>query len=132
MCISPRVAATASFSGAKAIVTGAPYVHELLVMPCRNMTQDDSDFAVCCAVPIDAPGLTLVARPAGRPGEAAAMFSGRYGQSTAVAIFDGVFVPWERVFLAGEWELLVGLLPISTPLTIGIRASRRVRVSAIC
>src|SRR5215467_2543539 len=25
-------------SGAKAIVTGAPYVHELLVMPCRNMS----------------------------------------------------------------------------------------------
>ena len=90
--------------GAKAIVTGAPYMHELLVMPCRNMTEMDSDYAVCCAVPIDAPGMTLVARPAGRPGEAAATFSGRYGQSTAVAIFDDVFVPWARVFLAGEWK----------------------------
>jgi 4-hydroxybutyryl-CoA dehydratase/vinylacetyl-CoA-Delta-isomerase len=90
--------------GAKAIVTGAPYMHELLLMPCRNMTQMDSDYAVCCAVPIDAPGLTLVARPAGRPGEAAAMFSGRYGQSTAVALFEDVFVPWARVFLAGEWH----------------------------
>jgi 4-hydroxybutyryl-CoA dehydratase/vinylacetyl-CoA-Delta-isomerase len=91
-------------SGTKAIVTGAPYMHELLVMPCRNMTQADSDYAVCCAVPIDAPGLTLVARPAGRPGEAAATFSGRYGQSTAVALFEDVFVPWARVFLAGEWH----------------------------
>jgi 4-hydroxybutyryl-CoA dehydratase/vinylacetyl-CoA-Delta-isomerase len=90
--------------GAKAIVTGAPYMHELLVMPCRQMTEADADYAVCCAVPIDAPGLTLVARPAGRPGEAAATFSGRYGQSTAVAIFDDVFVPWARVFLAGEWQ----------------------------
>ena len=25
--------------GAKAIVTGAPYMHELLVMPCRTMTE---------------------------------------------------------------------------------------------
>lgn len=58
-------------SGTKAIVTGAPYMHELLVMPCRNMGQEDADFAVCCAVPIDAPGLTIVARPAGRPGEKA-------------------------------------------------------------
>jgi 4-hydroxybutyryl-CoA dehydratase/vinylacetyl-CoA-Delta-isomerase len=90
--------------GAKAIVTGAPYMHELLVIPCRNMTQADADYAVCCALPIDAPNLTLVARPAGRPGEAAATFSGRYGQSTAVVIFDDVFVPWERVFLAGEWQ----------------------------
>jgi 4-hydroxybutyryl-CoA dehydratase/vinylacetyl-CoA-Delta-isomerase len=90
--------------GAKAIVTGAPYMHELLVMPCRNMTETDADYAVCCAVPIDAPGLTLVARPAGRPGEAAALFSGRYGQSTAVAMFEDVFVPWARVFMAGEWK----------------------------
>ena len=91
-------------SGAKAIVTGAPYMHELLVMPCRNMTEDDAAFAVCCAVPVDAENLTLVARPAGRPGEAAAKFSAKYGQSTAVAIFDRVFVPWDRVFLAGEWQ----------------------------
>ena len=59
-------------SGAKAIVTGAPYMHELLVMPCRNMIEADRDYAVCCAVPIDAEGLTIVARPAGGPGGPAA------------------------------------------------------------
>ena len=95
-------------SGAKAIVTGAPYVHELLVMPSRNMVKEDADFAVCCAVPLDAPGLTIIARPAGRPGEKLehgdALFSRKYGQSTAVCLFDQVFVPWERVFYAGEWE----------------------------
>ncbi|MGE5339031.1 MAG: 4-hydroxyphenylacetate 3-hydroxylase family protein [Gemmatimonadota bacterium] len=91
-------------SGAKAIVTGAPYVHELVVLPGRNMTEHDADFAVACAVPIDAPGLTIVARPAGRPGEPAARFSAKFGQSTGVCLFDRVFVPWERVFLAGEWE----------------------------
>jgi len=91
-------------SGTKAIVTSAPYVHELLIMPCRNMTEDDADFAVCCAVPIDAPGITIIARPAGRPGEKAALFSNKYGQSTAVVMFEKVFVPWERVFYAGEWE----------------------------
>ena len=95
-------------SGTKAIVTGAPYVHEFLVMPCRHMGAEDADFAVCCAVPIDASGITIVARPAGRPGDkvehGAPLFSRRYGQSTAVVIFDQVFVPWERVFYAGEWE----------------------------
>ena len=59
-------------------------------------------------MPVDAPGLTIVARPAGRPGEklehGAALFSRRYGQSTAVLVFERVFVPWERVFFAGEWE----------------------------
>ena len=95
-------------SGAKAIVTGAPYMHELLVMPCRAMGRADADFAVCCAVPVDAAGITIVARPAGRPGDklehGAALFSRKYGQSTGVVIFDKVFVPWERVFYAGAWE----------------------------
>jgi 4-hydroxybutyryl-CoA dehydratase / vinylacetyl-CoA-Delta-isomerase len=95
-------------SGAKAIVTSAPYVHELLVMPCRNMGKDDAEFAVCCAVPVDAPGLTMIARPAGRPGEKLehgdALFSRKYGQSTAVVMFEKVFVPWDNVFYAGEWE----------------------------
>ena len=90
--------------GTKAIVTGAPYMHELLVMPGRSMTAEESAFAVCCAVPVDAPGVTIVARPAGRPGEAAATFSARYGQSTGVVVFDDVFVPWKDVFLAGEHE----------------------------
>jgi 4-hydroxybutyryl-CoA dehydratase/vinylacetyl-CoA-Delta-isomerase len=91
-------------SGTKAIVTGAPYMHELLVLPGRSMTERDAAFAVACAVRVDAPGLAIVARPAGRPGEPAAKFSGRFGQSTAVCLFDRVEVPWERVFLAGEWE----------------------------
>jgi len=89
-------------SGVKAIVTGAPYMHELLVMPCRKMRDEDADYAVCCAVPIDAEGLKIVARPAGRPGQPAAKFTGRFGQSTGVCFFDHVFVPTSRVFLAGE------------------------------
>ena len=92
-------------SGTKAIVTGAPYMHELLVMPCRAMHEADRDFAVCCALPVDAPGITIIARPAGRPGDklehGAALFSRRYGQSTAVVVFDRVAVPWERVFFSG-------------------------------
>ena len=97
-------------SGAKAIVTGAPYMHELLVLPGRSMSEDDAAFAVACAVPIDASGLTIVARPAGRPGEAAAKFSARFGQSTGVCLFDRVEVPWERVFLAGEWSEVTPML----------------------
>ena len=90
--------------GTKAIVTGAPYMHEFLVMPCRTHVAEDRDFAVCCAVPVDAPGVTIVARPAGRPGEASAKFSAKYGQSVGVVIFDDVFVAHDRVFLAGETE----------------------------
>jgi 4-hydroxybutyryl-CoA dehydratase/vinylacetyl-CoA-Delta-isomerase len=91
-------------SGAKAIVTGAPYMHEFLVMPCRTHVPEDRDFAVACALPCDAPGVTIVARPAGRAGDPSAKFSAKYGQSVGVVMFDDVFVPHERVFLAGETE----------------------------
>ena len=91
-------------SGVKAIVTAAPYVHELFVLPGRNLIREDKDFAVACQVPIDAPGLTVIARPAGRPGDPAAQFSGRFGQSTGVCVFENVFVPYERVYMCGEWQ----------------------------
>ena len=99
-----RQAGGVLISGTKAIVTSAPYVHELLVLPGRAMTAEDRDFAIACAVPIDAKGLTIIARPAGRPGSEKAIFSNKYGQTTAVCVFDQVFVPWERVFLCGEVE----------------------------
>lgn len=79
-------------------------MHELLVMPCRTHTKEDGACAVGCAVPVDAPGVTIIARPAGRPGEMAAKSSAKYGQSTGIVIFDDGFVPHERVFLAGEHE----------------------------
>ena len=88
--------------GAKAIVTGAPYVHEFMVMPCRTHRPEDADYAVCCAVPCDAAGVTIVTKAAGRPGEEAAKFSSKYGQSVAVVLFDDVLVPHDRVFLDGE------------------------------
>ena len=91
-------------SGVKAIVTAAPYVHELFVLPGRNLTREDKDFAVACQVPIDAKGLTIIARPAGRPGDPTAEFSSRFGQSTGVCVFENVFVPYERVYMCGEWE----------------------------
>lgn len=91
-------------SGCKAIVTGAPYMHEFLVMPCRTHRPEDKKFAIACAVPIDAPGVTVVAKPAGRPGDPAAKFSAKYGQSTGAVLFEDVFVPYERVFLDGETE----------------------------
>ncbi len=91
-------------SGCKAIVTAAPYVHEFLVMPSRTHVKGDEDFAICCAVPCDAQGVTISARPAGRAGDPAAKFSAKYGQSTGAVLFDNVFVPWDRVFMAGETE----------------------------
>jgi 4-hydroxybutyryl-CoA dehydratase/vinylacetyl-CoA-Delta-isomerase len=90
--------------GVKAIVTGAPYTHEIVVLPTRTMTEKDKDYAVSFAMPVDANGIEMVSREAGRPNDSGAELSSRYGQATAMILFDDVFVPWERVFLAGEWQ----------------------------
>ncbi len=91
-------------SGTKAIVTGAAYMHGFLVMPCRIHMPEDADCAVCCAVPIDADGVTVISRKTGRPGESNAKFSSKYGQATGAVMFENVFVPWDRIFMAGETE----------------------------
>jgi aromatic ring hydroxylase len=93
--------------GAKAHNTLAPYAHELIVLPTRDMVEADADYAVACAVPADAPGVTLVCRGAapGRRREMAAPFSSRYASVESLTIFEDVFVPWDRVFLCGEWQL---------------------------
>ncbi|MEL6317326.1 MAG: 4-hydroxyphenylacetate 3-hydroxylase N-terminal domain-containing protein [Pseudomonadota bacterium] len=102
--IAERRAEGIVLRGAKAIVTGGAYMHGLIVAPCRRHGPEAAACAVACATPLDAEGLTIVTRRAGRPGEGAALFSARYGQATAVAMFEDVLVPWDRVFLAGETE----------------------------
>jgi 4-hydroxyphenylacetate 3-monooxygenase/4-hydroxybutyryl-CoA dehydratase/vinylacetyl-CoA-Delta-isomerase len=82
-----------------------PYVDEHLVLPTRNMTKDESEWAVSFAVPADTEGIRIISRivtPRGRI-DLKAPYN-NYGVSDSVVIFDNVFVPWERVFMCGEWE----------------------------
>ena len=123
--ITERRAEGIVISGAKAIVTGGPYMHELLVMPCRTMRNEDADFAVCCAVPIDARGLTIISRPAGRPGEADAKFSSKYGQSVAVCHFDQCWCPGirysslESTTIPSTWSRLTPIITATVVLARG-------------
>ena len=97
--------------GAKLHMTGAVNSHEILVMPTTAMDESSKDYAVVCAVPIDAPGVTMIfGRQAnddrrdrkeridvGKPS-----FGAVGGE--AVLIFEDVFVPYENVFMDGEVE----------------------------
>ena len=66
------------------------------------MSEADAAFAVSAPCPAMSMACDL-ARPAGRPGSSCALFQ-QVRHSTGVLVFDRVFVPWERVFLAGEWQ----------------------------
>lgn len=92
--------------GAKVHITMAPYADEIIVAPTRTLTREEADWAVAFAVPADAEGLKLIARATSpRPRlHLKAPYNETAGWADSLVIFDDVFVPWERVFMCGEWD----------------------------
>src|ERR1051325_2671582 len=92
-------------SGAKLHITGAPLVHEQVVLPTKSMRMGEEDYAVACSVPTNAEGLKIVnTTNAPRGGDDSRHYpiSSRSNMPEGLLIFDNVFVPMERVFLDGE------------------------------
>lgn len=95
--------------GAKAHQTGAINSHWILVMPTMTMSKEDADYAVCFVAPADTEGVFYVY---GRQSCDTRKLEGgdidvgnsQYGGHEALMVFDDVFIPWENVFMAGEYE----------------------------
>ncbi|HOJ51811.1 MAG TPA: 4-hydroxyphenylacetate 3-hydroxylase family protein [Syntrophales bacterium] len=95
--------------GAKAHQTGAINSHWVLVMPTITMGKDDADYAVSFAAPADAEGIFYIY---GRQscdtrkleGSEIDVGNAMYGGHEALMVFDNLFVPWEYVFMCGEYE----------------------------
>ncbi len=99
-------------SGTKLHTTFGPGVHQVLVVPCRALSEEDRDFAVSFALPIDAKGIKMIARPSPGPthvGEMESPISSKYLGVEATTIFDEVFVPEENIFMCGEWQQAMNL-----------------------
>ena len=101
--------------GGKANITGTVNSHEMLLMPTLRMREDDKDYAVCCVVPTDAPGITHIYGRQScdtRKLEEGDIDVGNYGFGghETLTIFDDVFVPWEHVFMAGEYDFSIMLV----------------------
>lgn len=96
-------------SGAKAHQTGAINSHWILVMPTISMTKDDADYAVSFCAPADAEGVFYIY---GRQscdtrkleGGSIDVGNKQFGGHEALMVFDNVFIPWENVFMCGEYE----------------------------
>ena len=101
--------------GAKAHQTGCINSHWILVMPTMRLTEADRDYAVVYAVPVDDPGLTYIY---GRQScDTRSMEGGdidqgnaQYGGQEAMIIIEDVFVPFERIFMDGEYEFASDLV----------------------
>ncbi len=94
--------------GAKAHMTGMVNSHEMLIMPTMGMKEADADYAVCCALPVDAPGVLHIF---GRQTNDDRKMEGDIDQGNAkfgivggecLTVLNDVFVPWDRVFMCGE------------------------------
>ena len=104
-------------SGAKAHITGAVNSHGHLVMPTAAMKAEDAGYAVCFYVPVDAPGVIhIFGRQTNDTRKCDGCFLDQgnvdYGivGGEALIVFDKVFVPWERVFMCGEYEFAYELV----------------------
>jgi 4-hydroxybutyryl-CoA dehydratase/vinylacetyl-CoA-Delta-isomerase len=95
--------------GAKAHQTGAINSHMILVMPTIAMVKEDADYAVSFAAPADAEGIFYIY---GRQSCDTRKLEGgdidvgnqQFGGHEALMVFDNLFIPWENVFMCGEYE----------------------------
>jgi 4-hydroxybutyryl-CoA dehydratase / vinylacetyl-CoA-Delta-isomerase len=92
--------------GAKAHTSVSMNANELVVLPTRALGERDRAYAVAFAIPVATRGLSLIVSPYG--GHPTSAFerplSARHRMTETLTVFDDVLVPWDRVFLAGEWE----------------------------
>jgi len=96
--------------GAKVMICGVAAANEIFVLPGSNYKEQDKDWAISFVIPKDTEGLTIVeARHPNdtREGEDPESFDNpvkQGGITQAYIFFEDVFVPNERVFMAGEFK----------------------------
>ena len=96
-------------TGAKAHQTGCINSHWIIIMPTLRLTENDKDYALVGAFPADAPGITYIYGRQScdtRSMEEGDIDSGNalYAGQEAMIILDNVFIPWDKIFMDGEYE----------------------------
>jgi 4-hydroxyphenylacetate 3-monooxygenase len=95
-------------SGMKMLATGAVFCNEIWVGNLIPLTADQSAESITCAVPCNAPGLSLWSRKpmeANAANEFEAPLTYRYDESDAMLICDEVKIPWGKVFVHNDATL---------------------------
>jgi len=92
--------------GARMLSTLAPFADEIWVGPFYPRKPGEERYALCFAIPIDTEGLKFICREPYDAGRSAfdRPVSSRFDEEDALAVFDDVLVPWERVFINGDIE----------------------------
>src|SRR5579883_221917 len=100
--------------GAKVHTSVSTNTNEVIVLPTRAMRAEDKAYAVAFALPINTPGLKLIASPHGssKKDPFEHPISARHKMMETLTVFDDVFVPHDRIFLNGEIDF-AGLLALT-------------------
>lgn len=121
--------------GARMLSTLAPFANELWVGPFYPRKRGEEPYAFCFSIPVATPGLKFVCREpydAGR-GSFDRPLSSRFDEEDALAVFEDVEVPSERIFIAGDVEAWNGVLqrtPGYAPLQAVVRGWVKLRFMA--
>ncbi len=104
-------------SGMKMLATGAVFANEIWIGNLIPLAPDQLAESITCAVPVNAPGLTLWSR---KPFErdATSEFDGplawRFDETDSMVMCENVSVPWEKVFVHND-AVLARDIYIKTP-----------------
>ncbi|HLG74083.1 MAG TPA: 4-hydroxyphenylacetate 3-hydroxylase N-terminal domain-containing protein [Chloroflexota bacterium] len=116
--------------GLRNLATLAPLSDEALVYPNRPRTPDEADYALAFAIPMNAPGLSILCRDlyAEHADPERLPLTARFDEVDATLLFDDLLVPWERVFvyrdadMAAQFHRRINLWAgYSTLIRLGIR-----------
>jgi len=93
--------------GARMLATLAPFADELAVYPGSDLRLQDAKYAICFSIPMDTRGLKFICRDSysSRRDPFDYPLSTRFDEMDAVAIFDDVEIPRDRLFLDGDPQL---------------------------
>ena len=102
-------------TGAKAHQTGCINSHWIIIMPTMRLTEDDKEYAIVGAIPADAEGITYIYGRQScdtRSMEEGDLDAGnsQYSGQEAMIVLENVFIPWDKVFMNGEYEFAAMLV----------------------
>jgi 4-hydroxybutyryl-CoA dehydratase/vinylacetyl-CoA-Delta-isomerase len=77
-----------------------------------RLGEADRDYAVVGALPVETPGLIFIygRQSCDKRGDGIDAGNARFGGQEALIVFDDVFIPWERVFMDGEYDFAASLV----------------------
>lgn len=95
--------------GSQMLATGGAISDEVFVTCIKPLTADDVDFAISFALPAATPGLKFLCRRAYAPAATSEFdypLTTRYDEPDSLVIFDDVLVPWDRVFVDRDTDVV--------------------------